>query len=118
MGAEHDTTGFVVPRSTIRTLLLTRHEIRAIAVDERSGARHKLDPAAASVWALLDRPTRPAELASELSETFGIESNMAIDAVDAALHEFRRLGLLADGQDSGGAPRPREARALPREHDP
>ena len=118
MGAEHDTTGLVVPRSTIRTLLLTRDEIRAIALDERSGARHHLDPAAASVWALLDQPTHPAELASELSNTFGIDSNTALDAVAAALHEFRKLGLLADGQDRGGPPPPREARALPREHDP
>lgn len=114
----------VRPHPAVRTLLLTKDEITAVVLDQRTWERHVLAGAGAAVWALLDEPRAVDELVADLASTFDISGRAAASAVQEATRTFDRLGILADDSDEGRT-RPtettrsaQEARPLRREHDP
>ena len=85
----------------IRTLLLTRAELSAWLLDQRTGETRHLNNSAAAVWALLDRPATVDELVGDLAELVGLDPSTADEIVVTALDVFREAGLLdGDHEDT------------------
>lgn len=84
----------------VRTLLLTRGELSAWLLDQRTGETRQLNNAAAAVWALLDRPATVDELAGDLAEMVGLDPSAADEIVVTALDVFREAGLLDGGDET------------------
>lgn len=66
----------------------------AIVYDEQNEVAHLLSPTGAIVWRLLDGRTRLDELASELAEAFGVDTEQVLEDVVGLAQELGRRGLL------------------------
>lgn len=113
----------VRPHPAVRTLLLTKGEITAVVLDERTWQRHVLGAAPAAVWGLLDEPRMFDELVEDLVTTFDLGRDEAASAVDDATRTFRRLGILTGDENHDRAEpelpaTPDDVSPLPRDHDP
>lgn len=63
-------------------------------IDQRHGAVHELDTAAALTWALLDEPSRALELAERISRLTGAESDAVLADLTPLLESWTARGLL------------------------
>lgn len=80
----------------VRTLLLTRGELSAWVLDERTGASQQLNTSAAAVWALMEEPITVDGLTADLAETFGIDDATASQTVADAIEMFREAEFVVD----------------------
>ncbi len=87
----------------VRTLLLTRGELSAWLLDERTGTSQKLNTAAAAVWALMEEPLTVDELVADLAETFGLDGATASETVAKAIETFQEADLVVDDGDEATA---------------
>lgn len=88
----------------VRTLLLTRGQLSAWLLDERTAATQQLNTSAAAVWALLEEPITVEGLVRDLAETFDIDAQTASETVTLAVDSFRAADLIVEEGSSGDGP--------------
>jgi hypothetical protein len=78
----------------VRTLLLTRGELSAWLLDERTGLGQQLNTSAAAVWALMEEPVTVEQLTADLAATFGVDDAIARTTVAGAIEMFLGADLV------------------------
>lgn len=89
-------------------LVTVELDSEAVIYDEQTGDLHHLNPTATIVMQLCDGTVTVPQLSREIAEAFDVEVEQVRPQVRDLVREFRRAGLLADGQ--GGRPAERESR--------
>ncbi|MEX2627753.1 MAG: PqqD family protein [Ilumatobacteraceae bacterium] len=85
----------------VRTLLLTRGELSAWLLDERTESTQQLNTSAAAVWALLEEPITVEGLVRDLAETFEIDAETASETVTLAVDSLHEADLIVEEHPSG-----------------
>jgi len=73
----------------------------AVLLNVANGQVYALNPSASAVWMLLvDGVGTAGDLAQELSDIVEVAADVLLPDVEAALADFRRLGLLEPSDDA------------------
>lgn len=79
-----------------------------ILYNHDSSLVHHLSPSASVIWNLLDGDTGPEQLATEISEEYGIDPDEVSKQVADLIAELDALGLVEDA-DADASPRSSDA---------
>jgi PqqD family protein of HPr-rel-A system len=72
----------------------TRVDDELIGLDTRSGLAHSLNPPAARVWALIERPATIAEVCERLVEEYDVDVDTCMEQVVALVADLEQAGLV------------------------
>ncbi len=78
-----------------RDLLVEDLDGQAILADPRSGRLHRLNETALAVWRACDGDTTMRAIAMQLTETYDVDCDTALDYVEQLVARFAEAELLA-----------------------
>ncbi len=85
----------VIPRRR-GDLIAEELDDEVILLDPQDGATHRLNATALDVWRRCDGQATTREVAAELTQTYEVTFETALDHVDQLLVSFAELGMLED----------------------
>ncbi len=92
---DHAKTSFLIPRRR-DDLVLDELDAEASVFDPRSGNTYHLNQTAHIVWMRCDGFTTPRQIAREMTKTYEVTSQIALDHVEQLVSMFAASGLLED----------------------
>jgi PqqD family protein of HPr-rel-A system len=73
-----------------------------ILYNHDSSLVHHLNPSAALVWQLCDGEASVGQLATEIAEEYGLQSDEVVEQISAVIAEFDALDLVEDSSNGSG----------------